>query len=634
MNATTEFVELTPLSPSETGGCPFHSEQTSPSVLSESSRLVFPFYKRVVTHYETNAVGKRVLLLFYGNREISFDEAKFFGFGETLAKMPNFDAMQCITWGENLTWADVKPLLESLIAEGILFDESSYDASMTSMLGKSRPSPLPKAGIDAPETWATFEALSKGITGRELEQSYLELVVPVFRVAHQYLDKEGRQIGEANVFPPTLRLDIETDWRTCPHAGTRYLDEKPMNVTALKNMRAHWKQVMVALLAIREAYLKRFPNAKRKMTVGDVERLCAFVLAIPTYLLMRNYRPIPNGELSPVMSSMFRVTDGLRMLMHQMMFVPGVEKNAKSDDVITSEEAYAYAERNFTFHSTHGVCAGPQSMIEEFMRVVIDGTPARDTDDVTLDLDMQEALRCMDISLDYTLLGLQAHFASFSTWVEMTRAYEKLSQCFETWHGESSQTKNELQAKVESYVTHIKTATYHASEEMRVAKEQNYAAIYEDCANGLGNLTFSHRIHDSIDLRNTPEHLYVTNQLRCALTEVLSKQNENTLWDIEKLVSVLMAYLLKTQGLLKLATGIQAKINTLLGRKQATRAFNILDMDVHLLLQGNGAKKIPQLVELIEQVLNIRITLTDQKLVIETLTMESPTQRTTEYGLK
>lgn len=619
MNAATEFVESTQSGVSEVGVCPFHSVQTTPAEISESSRLVFPFYKRVVTHYETNANGERVLLLFYGNREISFDEPKFFGFGETLAKMPNFMAMECIAWGEHLTWSDVKPLLESLVSEGILVDKIAYDDSMTSMLGKSRPSPLGKSLIDSPKTWAQFEVLSTEITGRQLEQAYLEMVVPAFRVAHMYLDKEGRQIGEGNVFPPTLRLDIETDWRTCPHAGTRYLDDKPMNVTALKSMRAHWKQVMVGLLAIREAYLTRFPQAKRKMTVGDVERLCAFVLAIPTYLLMRQYRPVANGELSPVLSSMFRVTDGLRMLMHQMMFVPGVEKNAKSDDLITSTEAYAYAERNFTFHSTHGVCAGPQAMIEEFMRVVIDGIPARDTEDVTLDAEMQEALRCMDISLDYTLLGLQTHFAAFSTWVEMTRAYEKMLQCLETWHGESSQTKTAFQTKLAKHVAHIKSATYHANEEMRLAKERNYAAIYEDCANGLGNLSLSHRLEDGIDKRHKPEHEFVANQLRRALTDALCQQSENTMWDIEKLVSVLMAYLLKTQGLLRLATSIQAKINTLLGRKQASRAFNILDMDVHLLLQGESARKLPQLITLIEQQLNIRITLSDQKLVVETL---------------
>jgi hypothetical protein len=36
-----------------------------------------------------------------------------------------------------------------------------------------------------------------------------------------------------------MRLDVPTNWRACIYPGTRHLDPKPMNVTALKAMRAH-----------------------------------------------------------------------------------------------------------------------------------------------------------------------------------------------------------------------------------------------------------------------------------------------------------------------------------------------------------------------------------------------------------
>ena len=38
----------------------------------------------------------------------------------------------------------------------------------------------------------------------------------MFRVAHIALDAEGRQVSEANVFPPALRLDVDTEWRPVP----------------------------------------------------------------------------------------------------------------------------------------------------------------------------------------------------------------------------------------------------------------------------------------------------------------------------------------------------------------------------------------------------------------------------------
>jgi hypothetical protein len=53
-----------------------------------------------------------------------------------------------------------------------------------------------------------------------LETGYVELVVPIFRVAHMYLDADDRQVGEANVFPPAMRLDRPTLWRTCTYSGS------------------------------------------------------------------------------------------------------------------------------------------------------------------------------------------------------------------------------------------------------------------------------------------------------------------------------------------------------------------------------------------------------------------------------
>jgi hypothetical protein len=176
----------------------------------------------------------------------------------------------------------------------------------------ARPSPLPPAETTEARTWLECESITETLAGRPLELGYLELVIPIFRVAHMALDGDGRQVGEANVFPKPLRLDIPTKWRTCIYSGSRFQDERPMNVTALKAIRAHWPQIMTALLRIREAYLERFPHARNGWTVGEIERLATLVLAVPTYQLMRK-GGLQNGELHPALSSMFRVTDGLRM---------------------------------------------------------------------------------------------------------------------------------------------------------------------------------------------------------------------------------------------------------------------------------------------------------------------------------
>jgi hypothetical protein len=135
------------------------------------------------------------------------------------------------------------------------------------------------------------------------------------------VDADQRQVGEANVFPPALRLDVPTKWRTCNLPGSRYQSEQPMNVTAMRVMRAHWPQMMAAMLRVREGYLCRFPEAAGAWTIGHVERLATVVLAVPSYQLMRQQGRIENGDLHPALSSLFRVTDGVRMTMHKMLFV-------------------------------------------------------------------------------------------------------------------------------------------------------------------------------------------------------------------------------------------------------------------------------------------------------------------------
>lgn len=92
--------------------------------------------------------------------------------------------------------------------------------------------------------------------------AYLELVIPIFRIAHIALDAEGPQVGKANFFPSALRLDVETEW-PCPYPGSRYLDERPMNVTALRSMGHYWPQMMTALFPIRAAYLDHYPHFVR-----------------------------------------------------------------------------------------------------------------------------------------------------------------------------------------------------------------------------------------------------------------------------------------------------------------------------------------------------------------------------------
>jgi hypothetical protein len=602
----------------ELAQCPMHKHQAAKiQPLQFDDELIFPMHKRVVTQYSSDESGNKELHLYYGDKEISFEENEYFDFGETLAKQERFVAGNATTWGDGYEWNNIQGLLETLIAEGILHYPSSDEVEAESTLGKSRPSPLAPSQISEPPTWFDCEALTEKLTGRALELGYLELVIPIFRVAHMSLDAEGRQVGEANVFPAPLRMDVPTDWRTCPHAGTRHQSDRPMNVTALKSMRAHWQQIMAVLLKMRNAYLARYPQARGCMTIGDIERLCVFVLSMPTYMLMRTNGRVMNGELSPVLSSMFRVTDGLRMVMHQMLFVPGVEANYRPEDVVTSAEVYEYAERNYSFHSGHGVCAGPQAMIEEFMRVLIDGVPARDTESMALDPQVQNAIDSMESIFDYSLLGLQAFFAVFSLWPVMTRTYDQLWSVIKNWTGDSSPAFEALRESLESKMQILKTATYHATEELRVARESAYSKLYDECASGLGMPPSEIKLADHFSPKLREEHAEVAAQLRSILYAAFCANGADAHEDAEKILFYLMNYFLQAQAILGVGCAIQYNINQLLERPQPVGAFNAADIDIHVILQGEEARRLPHLIGSLEAVLGIQVNVTKDEIEIK-----------------
>src|SRR5262249_54166647 len=150
-------------------------------------------------------------------------------------------------------------------------------------------------------------------------------------------------------------------WRVCQYAGSRYQDDRPMNVTALKAMIKHWKPMMAALLAIRAAVRERLAYADGEpWRIGDLHTFASAVVALPAFALMRGGGTSPQPALHPVLSSLFRVTDGIRMVTHDMMF-PTDEPPRDPSLRVSADDLYGFVERNGTFIGDFGVCAGPRA---------------------------------------------------------------------------------------------------------------------------------------------------------------------------------------------------------------------------------------------------------------------------------
>lgn len=571
------------------------------SAFGPQTALVFPRRKSAVLQHGRTEDGRPELQLFHGEHEISFDEPNFFPFAETLARQTRFKAAEALGWGAGYAWDQVGPLLESLLEAGVLV--RAEQAEPDEMAMGVRASPLPPARCQRPRTWSECETIMAELTGRPLELGWLELVVPVFRVAHIALDAEGRQVGEGNVFPPALRLDVPTKWRTCLYEGTRHQPDRPMNVEALRAMRAHWSQMMAVLRRVRAAYLGRCPSAGERLTLGEVERLAVCVLAVPSYQLMRTRGAVANGALHPVLSSLFRVTDGLRMVVHQMLFVPLGEPTRNPDERLSAAEIHAYAERNYSFHSEHGVCAGPPAMVAEFLAVLVDGeAPAAESLDV-LPPEVEAALADIDAAIDYAFLGLQAHAAAFSVWPAMARAYEVVAEALATTPHVA------LADRFAGHIERLRTSTYLGAESLRVHREAVYEEMFAACGRAVREpgppaaLAEARRIRRAHFARDAE---VVLATLSARVDDVEAR---------EMLTAAILDFAAAASAAIQLGRDAQDRINRLLGRARPTHTFDSIDLDLHNRLNDLQPRRVPYLFDELGEALGLSLIVTADNLL-------------------
>jgi hypothetical protein len=558
--------------------------------IAANDDLVVPLARTIATRRLFTKTGEE-LHLFCGDKELSFDTPDLIAFGLGLAGAGRFRAVEATAWS-NLAWEQVQDLLAALLDSGIVHRASNMLCEPLRIAREDRPSPLPPAPATTPDQWNDAASITAAIADHAIDPAHLEAVVPVFRVAHIFLDADGRQVGEANVFPKALRLEVPTQWRTCTYTGDRYQADRPMNVSALRAMSAHWPAMMLVADRVRSAYLQRFPDAANAWTVGHVERLAVAVLALPSYQLLRADGSTPNGALHPVLSNLFRVADGVRMVMHQMLFVPVAEPLQMPDAPVDAAEIHSYAERNHSFHSGHGVCAGPSAMIEEFLAVLLDGKAPRCGWPALIDPAVGEAIEAIEPALDYALLGLRSHGAVFCLWPRMVQAYADLGQALAV--GEHDALRQRFQGHVERM-----RSSFLAEPEWREHRATVYDDMVSRCGEGLGRSNDSGRL--SIRLANAERAFNDGGVLQQAVSSVVKGPEARSVFD------AISSFLVRAQAIVAIAEEEQRRVAAHLGRAPAGRSLSLADLNVYNRLMQDETRTLPFLVEEIEQVFGIAI---------------------------
>jgi hypothetical protein len=561
---------------------------TARTALEPTDRLFVPHRKRLSQSYVINEEGIRELRIDYGLKEISFDEEHLFPFGEQLVKVASFTGETAMSWGPGYEWAELGPLLEALVEEGIVKQGDGGDDRGG---GGIVPSPLPPSVCPMPRSWsaAECEAITRDLTNHPVEIGYLEAAVPSFRIAHPAMDADQRQVGEANVFPPALRLDRDTEWRVCQYSGSRYRDDAPMNVTALKAMIKHWKPMMVSLLAVREEVQKRILGDRQQWTVGDLHTLSCVVLALTAFPLMKGGGTSPQPLLHPVLSSLFRITDGIRMTTYEMLFLLA-EKPRSPDDPMTAAELYNYAEQHGVLISDTGVCAGPKALIDEFLTVAVDGAVVEGTEGLELAPEVRSVLAEMPLVVDYGLSGLQVWGLSHSLWLSMSRAYEAVLGIVEpvaaraVADGPFALLIKQLRAGWGVLKRMQLTLDYD-----REVHQRAYTDAYERSWRGLSAPVGKASLAEELTpVGETAEHRAALAQLSTALRDRLGELDVDAPPIAAGVAEALVRYLREEQTVLASVSRVLESINAMLGRPRPTRPLSARDFRVYYALTGGN----------------------------------------------
>ncbi|HEX8309191.1 MAG TPA: hypothetical protein VF645_12320 [Allosphingosinicella sp.] len=587
--------------------------------LHQDDELLFPMSKGAFSQYWEDEETPRELRIFFRDKEIAFDDPAFYSFGETLIKQSRFRAGDALQWGE-YEWPRVREMLEDLIEADVLKYADEVEDVPAALRHEERETLLMPAKIDTGKTWDDAEEIMAMIRGRPLETGYIELVIPIFRVAHMYIDQDNRQVGEANVFPPAMRLDRPTLWRTCTYSGTRYQPDLPMNVTALRIMRNQWRHMMVIVRKVSDAYRARFPEIdERGWTVGDIERMTVCVLALPTYQVMRVENRVENGKLHPALSSAFRLTDGLRMLMHHMLFVPFGEPTRSGTTPMTGFEAHQYAERNYSFHTGQGVCAGPPSMVDDFLAVILDRADPKGGWPDEIDPEVQAALDEVDGAMDYGLLGLQAFGSVFSLFPTSTAGHAQLREIVNNWTKSDSPSLDKLRQRTEKIHEVTQDVGWLKSDAFRKSRLIAYNEMYQKCGFGLTGR------YPEPSLEELYENLPPLPEKTMEALRGLFARQFHDLPDGDELFAQMADWLGRfisfVQVALRLSLDVQDRINNLLGREKPKETFYGRDLATYVGLDKSVDSKderieVPFLIDDIAKFLGVTIDVTVDSVTI------------------
>jgi hypothetical protein len=173
-------------------------------------------------------------------------------------------------------------------------------------------------------------------------------------------DTDDRPIREGRT-PSELVRPGEIEYRQCPYAGSRYMNARPMNVSALRQTSAHWDDLLDALALLRTAYTDA--RGGYRFDWLDIWRVGQLGSSLPWFFILRQ------GVTCPAYAAaLSKATLGIG-IWGWRLFVKMLSER-KMIPRFTSQLMLETAEETDTLIADTEVCAAGDKMLIKFFDVL------------------------------------------------------------------------------------------------------------------------------------------------------------------------------------------------------------------------------------------------------------------------
>ena len=215
-------------------------------------------------------------------------------------------------------------------------------------------------------------------------------------------DDEGRPIREGRT-PEEFLREGDIEFRQCPYAGSRFQHPNPMNVSALRQMGAHWDEVCDTLAFLRAAHDDALGVTQPQLM--DVWRVSMLGSALPWFFLFRD------DKIPAYASALAKATLGQGIWAQRVLVRTITER--WTPPPLTAQTILELAEANGTLIGDTEVCSGGDKMLLKFFDVLVG--PAGRSESVPLHLRPPAPGRFEAPRDDVMRFG--AHYANFKLYI-------------------------------------------------------------------------------------------------------------------------------------------------------------------------------------------------------------------------